>query len=92
MTAVKMWVKKLTCVLSNLITPIWTRSICQIKATFPGVEFLRILFRLKKMKEICHRMSMSSINHQTSRFHVVVVHWTSKKCTKKRDAHAELLF
>ena len=24
------------------------------------------------------------------RFHVVVVHWTSKKCTKKRDARAEL--
>ena len=25
-------------------------------------------------------------------FHVVVVQWTSKKCTKKRDARAELLF
>ena len=26
------------------------------------------------------------------RFHVVVVQWTSKKCTKKRDACAEQLF
>ena len=26
------------------------------------------------------------------RFYVVVVQWTSKKCTKKRDARAELLF
>ena len=26
------------------------------------------------------------------RFHVVVVNWTSKKCTKKRDARADLLF
>ena len=43
--------KKLICVLSNLIASVWTRSICQIQATFPGVKFLRILFRLKKMKE-----------------------------------------
>ena len=27
------------------------RSICQMQATFSGGEFLRILFRLKKMKE-----------------------------------------
>ena len=26
-------------------------SLCQMQATFPGVEFLRILFRLKKMKK-----------------------------------------
>ena len=42
--------KKMNCVLSNLIASIWICSICQIQATFPGVEFLRILFRLKKMK------------------------------------------
>ena len=34
--------KKRTCVLSNSIASIWTRSICQMQATFPGVEFLRI--------------------------------------------------
>ena len=37
-------------------------------------------------------MSMSSIKRQIGSFHVVVVQWLSKKCTKKRDAHAELLF
>jgi len=92
--AVKMPVKKWICILSNLIASIWTRSICQIQATFPGVKFLRILFRLKLMKENnihCH-MSTSSINRQIRRFHVVVVQWTSKKCTKNRDARAELLF
>ena len=36
-------------------------------------------------------MSTSSIERQIRRFHVVV-QWTSKKCTKKRDARAELLF
>ena len=35
---------------------------------------------------------MSSIKRQIRRFHVVVVQWTSKKCTKKRDTRAELLF
>ena len=37
-------------------------------------------------------MSTSSIRLQIRRFHVVVVQWTSKKCTKKRDARVELLF
>ena len=31
-------------------------------------------------------MSTSSIKRQIRKFHVVVVQWTSKKCTKKRDA------
>ena len=33
-----------------------------------------------------------SMKRQIRRFHVVVVQWTSKKSTKKRDARAELLF
>ena len=38
-------------------------------------------------------MSTSSIKRQIRRFHVAIrVQWTSKKCTKKRDAHEELLF
>ena len=37
-------------------------------------------------------MSTSSIKRRIGRFHVVVVQWTSKKCTKKRDARAEQLF
>ena len=50
-TAVKTSIKKWICVLSNLIASIWTCSICQMQATFHGVEFLRILFRFKKRKE-----------------------------------------
>ena len=94
MTVVKMPIKRWICVLSNLIASIWTCSICQIQATFPGVKFLRILFRFKKIKEndIRHCMSTSSINRQIRRFHIVVMQWTSKKCTKKRDARAQLLF
>ena len=37
-------------------------------------------------------MSTSSIKREIRRFQVVVVQWTSKKCTKKSDARAELLF
>ena len=37
-------------------------------------------------------MSTSSIKRRIGRFHVVVVQWTSKKCTKKRDARAEQFF
>ena len=39
-----------------------------------------------------HSESKSSIKRQIRRFHVVVVQWTPDKCTKKRDARAELLF
>ena len=60
----------------------------QMWATFPGVEFLR---ELSRTENYC-RISTSSIKRRIWRFHVVVVQWTSKKCTKKRDARAELLF
>ena len=42
--------------------------------------------------EIRRSMSTSSIKRQIRSFHVVVVQWTSMKCTKKRDASAGLLF
>ena len=63
-----------------------------MQATFPEVELLRILFRLKKRKE--NSSSYVHVLHKTQirKFHVVVVQWTSKKFTKKRDARAELLF
>ena len=35
-------------------------------------------------------MSTSSKKRQIRRFHVVVVQWSSKKCTNKRDASAQL--
>ena len=37
-------------------------------------------------------MSMSSIKRHIGWFHVLVVQWTSKICTKKRNARAVLLF
>ena len=63
-----------------------------MQATFPGVEFLKILFKFKTKKEDSSSYITSSIKRQIRRIHVVVVQWTSKKCTKKRDALAELLF
>ena len=63
-TAVKTPVKKSICVLSNFIVSIWTHSICQMQATFTGVEFLRILFRFKKRKE--NSSSYVHVPHKTS--------------------------
>ena len=37
-------------------------------------------------------MSTSSIKRQIRQFHVELVQWMSKNCTKKHDACAELLF
>ena len=64
----------------------------QMQETFRGVEFVKNLFKFKKRKEIRSRMSTSSIKRQIRRFHVVVVQWTSKKCTKKRDARQSCCF
>ena len=36
--------------------------------------------------ENCRSMSTSSINRRIESFHVVVVQWTSKKCTKKLES------
>ena len=46
----------------------------------------------KRGRKIRRLMSTSSIKRQIRRFHVVVVQWTSRKRTKKRNARAELLF
>ena len=46
----------------------------------------------KRERKIRRRVSTSFIKRRIRRFHFVVVQWTSKKCTKKRDACAELLF
>ena len=87
-TSLKKWI----CVLSNLIASIWTHSICKMQASFPGVEFLRIFSSSKRGKKTRRRMTASPIKRQIRRFHVVIVWWTSKKCTKKRDARVEPLF
>ena len=46
----------------------------------------------KEEGKIRRGMSTSSTKRQIRSFHVVVVQRTSKKCTKKYDARAELLF
>ena len=56
--------KKWIYVLSNLIASIWIRSICQMQATFPGVELLRILLKFKKRKE--NSLLQDDILHKTS--------------------------
>ena len=48
----------------KLIASVWTRSICQMSATFPGVEFVRILFKFKKRKE--NSSSYVHVLHKTS--------------------------
>ena len=73
--------EKRICVLSNLIASVWTRPICQMQATFPGVEFLRIFFKSKRRRKIRRRMSTSSTKRQIKRFHIVIVQWTSKNCS-----------
>ena len=50
------------------LASVWTRSICQMYAIFPGVEFLGNLPGSKKKGKF-------------------IVQKTSKKWTKKRDAH-----
>ena len=74
------------------------RSICQMYAmsSAPEVELLRNLRSFKSRERKIHGPRMftraSSIKLGIGKFHVVVVQWTSKKCTKKHDVRAELLF
>ena len=63
---------------------IWTRSICQMQATSPGVELVRILFNFKKRKE-----NSSSYVHVLRKRQIR----TFRSRAKKRDARAlNLLF
>ena len=46
----------------------------------------------KRRRKFRRRMSTSSIKSQIRRFLVLIMQWTSKKCTKKRGAREELMF
>ena len=66
---------------------------CQMQATFPGVEFLRTSSRFKKRKE--NLLSCVDVLQKTNHirgFHLEVIPWMSKKCTKKCGTCAELFF
>ena len=91
-------VRKWICVLSTFIASIWT-------AQFVKCRRCRLLLELncwgiyaasKSRERKIHGPRMftraSSIKLGIRKFHVVVVQWTSKKCTKKHDVRAELLF
>ena len=68
------------------------RSIRQVWAFFLQLNSNGLYRGSKRERKIRHHMFTSSIKRRIRRFDVVVVQWTSKKCTKKRDARAELLF
>ena len=55
-------------------------------------DFIQVQKEEETFVAVCSSMSMSSTKRQIRRFNVVVVQWTSRKCTKERDARAELLF
>ena len=46
----------------------------------------------KRERKVLPPMFTSSLKRRIRRFDVVLEKWTSRKCTKKRDALAELLF
>ena len=60
---------------------------------WPPRRHMKTLYGLNIAQgQFCSCMSTPFTKRCIGRFHVVVVQWTSKKCTKKRDACAEQLF
>ena len=70
---------------SNFISSVRTHSICQMQATSSG-----LYPGSKRKRKIQVVLCLRPPQIIAFRFHVVVVHWTSKKYTKKRHARAEL--
>ena len=91
--AVKTSVKKTMNLRSfNLIPSIWTRSIYQKQATFPGFEFLRILFRFKKRKENSssyvhvHRKTANwKVSRRSRAVDVEEMYFKSRRCGRRRS-------
>ena len=75
---------KWICVLSNSRSSI---LYCQVKLVSYGLHLSS-----KRKWNIRRRVFTSSILRRNSKFHVRVLWLTSKKCAKKRDARAMLLF
>ena len=57
----------------------------------PGVEFRGTISKFGERK-FRRRLFTYSIKREIRHFHVVVVQKRAKKCTKKRDTRANLLF
>ena len=65
-----------------------TRLLCQMQANSSGAEFLSTTFKFKERKKILSLLVY--VLHKTWKCGSRAV--TTKKCTKKRDARAKLLF
>ena len=60
-------------------------------AKFSGVEFERTVFKEKEIVCVVFTYSIKQAR-EIKKFHVASRATTAKKCTKKRDARAKLLF
>lgn len=60
-----------------------------MQANFPGVGFSNAVTLLKKTRKIRHCMFTFSKNIT---LHFKVVHWISKKCTKRDNTSAKMFF
>ena len=87
-TSLKKWICILFSLYRNYAYPL---LLCQMKANPPRVEFFgaKSKFRKRKFRRC---LFTSSIEREIRHFHVVVVQKRAKKCTKKRDARAKVLF
>ena len=91
-TAMSTLLKKWIWVLSVLIAIIPTHLLCQKKAN-PPWNWIPWPYRSTEIEiKFRRRLFTSSIKRKIRHFHVVVVQKRAKKCTKKRDARAKLLF
>ena len=68
-----------------------TRLLCQMQANSSGDEFLSTISKFMKRMNFVIDCLRPSQNVKLGIF-TVVVQLTAKKCTKKRDARAKLLF
>ena len=91
MTAVKTWLKQWICILSNFIAFFGTAQLVKCRRLLLELNSQGLYPCSNRERKICRRMTTSSIKRHIGTFHVVVVQWTVKKCTKKRDTRAELL-
>ena len=91
-TATKTSLKKWIFVLSVFIANIPIHLLCQMWANPPGAEFGGTYPSSEREIKFHHCLFTYSIKCEIRHFHVVVMQKRAKKCTKKRDAHAKLLF
>ena len=60
-----------------------------MQANFPGVGFSNAVTLFRKTRKICHCVFVFFKNIT---LHFKVVHWVSKKCTKRNNTCAKMFF